>query len=339
MFEGLSRRTIVVGATLAFAAGCSGNSFSPGQSSSVATSSVKLGPGMRVLPGPLVAGPRIVPLVPREPNAPRGWPNEKKKKKKEILFVADGSSGVLTYNPKTPNASPNGSITTGVTAPAGIAVDKKGTLYVTNEGNNTVTVYPKGHSSPSLTISSGISGPYGVAVDSAGNVFVSNLSTNNITAYAAGSTSAYETINFNAYGQAVGLGVDAHDNVWVACDSTNKVYTIAAGTTTVTNSGLTGLAGPIGVAFGLQDAIYVSNFSAGSVNVYAYGTTNPSKTITAGLEVSGPTLNGITSIGSFFQTNQDDNVVGYKKNATSPFSTLTGAGSALGIASSPLVKK
>jgi hypothetical protein len=290
---------------------------------------------MRALPGPLVAGPRIVSLVPREPNAPRGWPN-KRKKKKEILFVADGSSGVLTYNPKTPNASPNGSITTGVDGPAGVAVDKHGTLYVTNEGNGTVTVYPKGHSSPSLTISSGLSSPYGIAVDSQGNVFVSNLGTNNITAYAAGSSSPYETIGFNAYGQAVGVGVDGKDNVWVACDTSNSVYMILAGTTTVQNANLGSLAGPIGVSFGQNDVIYVSNFSTTKVNVYTYGTTTPSATISSGL--TGPTLNGVTSIGSFFQANQDDNVVGYKKNTTSPFSTLT-AGSALGIASSPLVKK
>ncbi|MGA8474374.1 MAG: hypothetical protein WB681_04840 [Candidatus Cybelea sp.] len=337
MFQNLSRRMLIAGAALVFAAGCSSNSPSTGQSS-FAPSSHRVANGMRTLLGPMVSGPIVVSAIPRQPNAPRGWPL-RKKRRKEILFVADGSSGVLLYNPKSANSSPDGSITTGVNAPAGVAVDKKSTLYVTNEGNSTVTVYPKGKSSPSLTISSGISSPYGVAVDSKGNVFVSNLGTNEITAYAAASTTPYETINFNSYGQAVGVGVDAKDNIWVACDSTNGVFEIAAGTTTVTNSGLTSLNGPIGVSFGHQDQIFVSNFAASDVNIYTYGTTTPSGTITSGIENFGPTLNGFTGVDAFFQSNQADNVVGYKKGQTSPFSTLTGASSPLGIASSPLVTK
>ena len=59
----------------------------------------------------------------------------------------------------------------------------------------------------------------------------------------------------------------------------------------------------------------------------------------AEIENFGPTLNGFTAVDAFFQSNQDDNVVGYKKGQTSPFSTLSGASSPLGIASSPLVTK
>lgn len=336
MFEALSSRALIAAAALAFVAGCSGNSTSlaPGQSSSLAPS-IHVGKGMRALPGPALTGPLIVPAVPRQPNAPRGWPA----KQQQILFVADSSSGVLMYDPKTPNASPEGSITTGVDAPDGVAVDKKGALYVTNAGNNTVTVYPAGSSSPSLTISSGISSPYGIAVDSSLDVFVSNLGTNEITAYKPGSTSAYETINFANYGQAVGIGVDGKNNVWVACDTTNSVFEIPAGSSSVQNPGLTDVSGPIGISFGKKDVIYISNISASKVNIYKYGTTSPSGSITNGIEHYGPTLNGFTKSGFFFQANQDDNVVGYKKNQTTPFSTLSGASSPLGIASSPLVKK
>ncbi|MGA8535303.1 MAG: hypothetical protein WB615_14445 [Candidatus Tumulicola sp.] len=332
-------RVLIAAVAVALAAGCSGNpaSLTPGQSTPLTPSSRQAGTGMRVLPGPAVAGPRIVPLVPRQPNAPRGWPAAAPNL--QILFVADASSGVLMYSPKTPNASPEGSITDGVSAPAGVAIDKSGALYVTNEGNNTVTVYPPGASSPSLTISTGISGPYGIAVDSSGNVFVSNLNTNNITGYAAGATSPFETINFNNYGQAVGVGVDGSDNVWVACDSSNGVFEIPAGSQTVQNSGLTNLDGPIGVSFGKKNVIYVSNFAASNVNVYAYGSTSPSATITSGIESFGPTLGGFASSGRYFQTNQALNVVGYKGMQTSPFSTLGGASSALGIAGYPLVKK
>ena len=209
----VSRRVLVAAAALTFAAGCSNNptSFTPGQSSSLSPSSQRIVAGMRVLPGPAVAGPIIVPLVPRDVNAPRGWPVEPARHHRhpQLLFVADSSSGVLIYNPATVNGSPTGSITNGVNAPAQLAVDKASTLYVVNDGNNTITVYAKGSKTPKLTISSGLSGPYGVTVDSSGEVFASNLNTNTVVGYKAGQTSPFESIDFSSLGQPVGLGVDS----------------------------------------------------------------------------------------------------------------------------------
>ncbi len=338
MSSTILRRAILVGSALAFAAGCSGNGPNSGSTpSSLTPSGHAVSPGMRVLLGPVVSGPIIVPATPSKPNAPFGWP-PRHRHHKEILFVADSSSGVLMFDPRVPNSAPIGSITTGVDAPAQVAVDNGKTLYVANDANNTVTVYPKGQTSPSLTITNGLSSPYGVTVDSKGNVFVSNLGNNTVTAYAKGQTSPYATINFSSLGQPVGVGVDAADNVWVACDSTNAVFEIPAGTTTPKNSGLTQLTGPIGVSFGKSDVIYVSNFSTSDVNVYTYGSTTPSTKITDGIEKYGPTLGGFTASGAYFQSNQGDNVVGYKRGATSPFSTLS-ASSPLGIASEPLIVK
>jgi hypothetical protein len=135
------------------------------------------------------------------------------------------------------------------------------------------------------------------------------------------------------------VGVDGKDNVWIASDTTNAVFEIPKGSSSLKNSGLTGLKGPVGISFGQKDQIYVSNFSSADVNIYTYGETSPSGTITNGIETAGPTLNGFTSADAFFQSNQNDNVVGYKKGQTSPFSTLSGASTPLGIASSPLVKE
>jgi hypothetical protein len=336
MLQTVSRRALCAAAALAFAAGCSGNTLTSGGSSALTPSTHVAGQAWRILPGPVVSGPILIPLTHPISNAPKGWP-DKKKKKKEILFVADCDSGVLMYDPTKANSSPIGSITTGTDCAFGAAVDKAGNLYVANISGNSVTVYPKGQSSPSLTITDAVSSPYSVAVDSKGNVFVSNLGNNTITAYAAGGTSAFETIAFNNYGQAVGINTDGSDNLWVACDSTNTVFEIKAGSSSVTNPGLTGTAGPIGVSFGPKGILYVSNFSTTNVTVYPSGQTSPSETITDGL--TGPTQNGITAKGAFFQTNQDDNVVGFDKGKTTLFSTLMGASSAAQIASSPLVKK
>lgn len=345
MLENLSRRAVIAATALAFAAGCSSSSTSlaPGQSSSLIPSSQRIVAGMRVLPGPAVSGPTIVPLVPQTINAPRGWPVEpaRHRRHRQLLFVADGSSGVLIYNPAVVNGSPTGSITTGVDAPAQVAVDKTSSLYVANLGNNTITVYAKGSKSPKLTISSGLSSPYGVTVDSSGEVFASNLGNNLVVGYKAGATSPFETIDFSSLGQPVGLGVDSGDNIWVACDTTSAVFEIPKGSKTPKNAGLSGLNGSIGISFGGSNLTYVSNFGANpsNVQIYTYGTTTPKATITTGIEQNGPTLNGVTHSNAFFQSNQSYNVVGYKLGATTPFSTLKGASSPLGVASSPLVLK
>jgi hypothetical protein len=336
MLHTFPRRALIAAAALSFAAGCSGASMTPGQSSSSVMPSAHhyAGP-VRILRGPDVSGPIVVPLFPQRTNAPAGWP--KKKKKAPTLFVADCSGGVLLYDPNDPNSGPEGSITSGISCAFGAAVDKKGDLYVADISNSAVYVFPPGSSSPSLTITDGISGPYGVIVDSKGNVFVSNLDTNDITAYAAGQTSPFETINFNDYGQAVGIAVDSKNNVWVACDTSNAVFEIKAGSTGVTSTGLTGLEGPVGITIGDKDEVFVANFGGNDVGVYPSGKTSPSETITSGID--GPTQDGVTKSGMLFQSNQGDNVVGYKKGQTSPFSTLTGASSPAEIASSPEVKR
>jgi hypothetical protein len=341
------RRALVAAAALMLLAGCSSSSgaFAPGQSSSLGPSAVASHhlpmAGYRLVPGSAVEGSYLVPLVAHPWKLAHVWPA--KKKHQQVMFVADPQDNqILMYDPKTPNPSPEGSITTGIDYPFGVAVDKKGTLYVANllggsPNVGSITIYPKGKTSPSLTIITGMENPYGIAVDSKGNVFASNLGTNTIVAYAAGKSSPYETISMPSGSQGLGVGVDGKDNIWVGSDSNNAVYEIPKGSSTPQNAGLSGLSGTINVAFGSKDVMYVSNFASSNVQVYKYGTTSPSMTITDGIQ--GPTLSGFTTSDWYFQDNQDVNVVGYKKNQSSPFSTITGIPDPRGIATTPLIKK
>jgi hypothetical protein len=335
MFETSFRRATIAAAAAAFVAGCSGNtaSFAPTQNASNFVLS------SRLIRGAAVERPLVVPVVPHPWALPHVWPLHHKRRA-QILFVADPQNNqILMYNPKTANPKPEGSITNGIDYAFGVAVDKSGKLYVANllGGNGSVTVYPKGAKSPSLTITNGINGPYGIGVDSKGDVFVTNLNTDTIVAYKAGATSPYETISFGADGQALGVGTDASDNVWIGSDSTNQVWEIPAGTTTPVNAGLSGLNGTIGVAFGQNDEIYVSNFAGPNAQVYTYGTKTPSRTITSGM--TAPTFGGLTASDYFFQSNQNGNVSGYLKGQSTSFSTITGIPDPRGIASIPLVVK
>ncbi|HTA56313.1 MAG TPA: hypothetical protein VK755_16330 [Candidatus Acidoferrales bacterium] len=343
MFEALRFRALLAVAVAA-AAGCSGSSGSPtsGQAS-LLPSSGRAAPGARLAHGLALVGSSLVPRLAQPWNLAHAWPD--KKKQRQTLFICDPENNqVLMYDPNTPNPSPNGSITTGIDYPVGVAVDKKGTLYVANlmggsPNNGSITVYKAGSSSPSLTITDGLVNPYSVAVDSHGNLFASNLDSNSIVGYRAGATSPFETISFSPYGQADGIATDANDNLWIANGFVNEVDEIPAGSSTPQDANLSGLNGPTDVSFGEKGVMYVSDFIGGAVSVYKSRMTSPWTFITKGIENQGPTYGGFTSSDYYFQTNQTLNVVGYKKGKASPFSTITGIEDPRGIASTPAVTK
>jgi DNA-binding beta-propeller fold protein YncE len=67
--------------------------------------------------------------------------------------------------PLSGSSTPAFTISSGISKPLGVALDRTGTLYVANYNNNTIAVYKpplSGSSIPAFTISSGISGPQGV---------------------------------------------------------------------------------------------------------------------------------------------------------------------------------
>jgi hypothetical protein len=324
------RRMFGTSAAILFIAGCSGgaSSVAPGaHANSPIQSSRHIPTGYRAFPGPAIAGPLIVPIA--HVNRP-GFITPSASG--EILYVADANNNVVNlYDPTVPNPSPMGSITTGVNVPIGLAVDTKGTLYVVNIGNNTVTEYKHGSITPDFTITGGMSSPYGIGVDSHRNVFVTNLGTNTVTGYRHGQTSPFETVS-GVGPNPVGLAVDQSDNVFVADDSDNTIYEIPAGSSTAQNSGLLQLNGPIGVAF-CGGTLFVADFAVNTVGVYPKGSLTPTALITD--QINQPTLNGIAKPGTFFQSDQTGPVEGYLHGHVHPFSKISGIGRPLGIASYP----
>jgi serine/threonine-protein kinase len=333
------RRLVTGAAALLVASGCAGGTSPLGSGTQqTAQSSVESRPpaGYRTIPGPAVIGPMLVP----EQTTHRPGFIKASAKKSATLFVAWIDAGeILLYDPATPNPSPVGTITAGLDCPAGLAVDKSGTLYVANLCNNTITEYLAGQTSVNFTISTGLNGPYGIGVDSKGNVYATNLNDGSFVGYHAGQSSPFETIAQSAFGdgsQNLGIAIDSKGDVWTASDSDNSVYEIPAGSSTPKNSGITGLAGPIGLAFTKKDELYVTNFSTNTVSIFKSGATKASGELSDG--ISAPTLNGFTAKGTFFQAEQTGSVEGYLKGKTSPFSAISNSGRPLGIASSPVIK-
>ena len=113
--------------------------------------------------------------------------------KQPTLFVSDlDGDQIRIYSPRDLKHEVQiGSITQGIDSPNNIAVDKRGTLYVANNGNNTVTEYRFGQTSPRVTLSNQISHPNGIAVDSQGTLYVTSgqLSAAYVLEFPKGSTS------------------------------------------------------------------------------------------------------------------------------------------------------
>lgn len=137
-----------------------------------------------------------------------------RKRRMTLLYVSDNENNeirVYDASVKTQNPPVLRTITSGISAPNGIATDLKGNLYVANYVNNDVTVYAPNSSSPKTTISNGMNNPWDVKVDGFGNVYVLNVPVyggqNTIKEYPAGSPYASTTWYFPSGFTASGLAL------------------------------------------------------------------------------------------------------------------------------------
>jgi len=160
------------------------------------------------------------------------------------LVVGIGTTGAASAGPLRPASTvvPQRQLIgydTDLVAPAGVAFDVKGRMYVTNLFDDSVTVYVRnwasGATAPIRTLkgpATGLSGPVGLTFDSQGRMYVANsgltlspnltLGTTSVTMYASnwasGDTAPIKTLRGAATGLTVasGVAVDGAGNLSVA---------------------------------------------------------------------------------------------------------------------------
>ncbi|MBV9720192.1 MAG: hypothetical protein JOZ77_12805 [Candidatus Eremiobacteraeota bacterium] len=205
-----------------------------------------------------------------------------KKKKAQLLYVADTSGNLINVY-SLPKYTLTAQITDGVDEPEGITTDKKGQLYVTNYGYDTITIYKTGTTKAALTLDES-DGPDDVAVASNGYVAAGDLD-GGVDVYKPGAVKPYERLTNPAIRLVIGVGIDAKNNVYAAglsSGSTAAVVEYANMTGAGTNLQLAGLSSPAGVLIDEHGDIVISDFGAGVIRIYPPGASEPSSSISVG---------------------------------------------------------
>jgi serine/threonine-protein kinase len=199
-----------------------------------------------------------------------------------MLYVANNGNSTVTEYPlgqTSPSVTLSGN---SLLFPNGIAVDKKGTVYVTSGatvGQCYVLVYPKGSSSPSAQID-GFDLPVGVAIDKAGNLYVGDALQNVVWEVPRGSTTP-NSLKLSGLSDPTGVAIDPANNLWVSNDQNNTVLGFHLGDTSPFSTITAGLTGPYTLAFERSGKLFVGSslHSPGNVAAYKKSATTPFESI------------------------------------------------------------
>lgn len=261
--QGVARHVLTVGAAAAMLVGCAN-----GTRDAVSQETMTRG-----------AMPRAS-SVPARPRGPKraGWlsPAAKVPGQQFIYVSEEYTDEVVIYPEKGSLQSPIGTITAGVSGPWGLYVDKYRTLYVTNQGNNTVTAYPAGASTPGLEYSKELSRPLYTIVDRYGNVFVGNANNGTVVEYIGGFRTQYKVIQ-TAGNEVDGMDFDQQGNLYVAyrSGSGGSIEEFAPDSSNGTILGMT-LDQPQGLIVDSSGNILVVESGSGRIDVFPPGQQTPS---------------------------------------------------------------
>lgn len=204
------------------------------------------------------------------------------------MYVSDNNgNAIYIFDTTNLMQGPIGEITDAIDEPNGLAVDRRGALYVANS-NSTVEVYPRGSTEPTVTYTDGVSLPFGLVVSpNTGRLYVANLDAYDVTEYPNGSTNPDTTISFmNLEGNdPYGMALDRENDLFVSALGypTARAYEIPNGSETPEDLGISGIYVMHGIAVDRKGNIIIVDQRAKAIYVYPPGSDTPSKTITDGL--------------------------------------------------------
>jgi serine/threonine-protein kinase len=216
-------------------------------------------------------------------------------------------------------------------SPGGVAVDKDGTVYVTNQGmKGRVVTLAAGSSTATVLPFRSLYEAQGLAVDSSGTVYVSDFN-HRVAKLARGSNNPTD-LPFADLNYPEGVAADGQGNVYVADRGNNRVLRLPAGSNAATVLPFTDLKNPDGVAVDRAGNVYVTDSDNDRVLELSAGSSSPSVLPFTGLTV--PWGVAVDSAGAVYVTDHDANkVVKLSAGSTAPTELpLTGLNTPVGVA-------
>ncbi len=193
----------------------------------------------------------------------------------------------------------------GLYEPQGVAVDKDGSVYVTDFNNRVVKLVAGSNSQSELPIT-GLNYPEGVAVDGAGSVYVADRGNNRVVKFDAGSNTQSD-LPLTGLHNPDDVAVDTSGNVYVTDTDNNRVVKLAAGSNTQTDLPFSGLSSPWGVAVDKAANVYVTNHENHKVLKLAVGTNTQTLLPFTGLNM--PLLLAVDDEGAVYVADRGNNRV------------------------------
>ncbi len=176
-----------------------------------------------------------------------------------------GTGPQVVFEPGTQSVLFN----SGLSLPAGVAVDGSGNIYISDESNSRVLKEtPSGGGSyTQTTVGSGLNGPFGVAVDGSGNVYIADTNNNRVLKETPSGSGYTQTTIGSGFNQPAYPVVDGRGNLYFSDFGNNRVIeeTPSGGGSYTQTTLFTGLNGPIGVALDNGGNIYIAQANGNDV--------------------------------------------------------------------------
>ena len=197
----------------------------------------------------------------------------------KVYVSQGGTNAVAIYNAAGHQVGQIG----GFGNPAGLAVDGGDNLYVADDANNVVDVFPPGATTPSRVLNDPNDTPKEVAVGSDGTVYASDITDYpaTITVWAPGSTKPTGSIKDRTVQSFAGIAFDAKGDLFAAwyVRGQGGIDEVPAGSTKPTNLGVNGLYVPIGIKVDKGGNLLVADAGCGCVEIVPPGATAPARSI------------------------------------------------------------
>jgi hypothetical protein len=207
----------------------------------------------------------------------------------QLAYVCNlGAGEVDVFRQHGKNQQPIATITNGILGPGGLTTDRKGNLYVADEGpiggTWTVQVYAPGATSPTKSYTTDLSSPTDTAVAKDGTIYIANfngLSNGWVTVYPKGNVlKEYRLSDFSG-GAPLSVALDKKENLYVLYDVDNgsAVNEYSPGGKTGTNLNLAFSSGG-GIQVDPAGNILVAQqLNPSEILIFPPGQTQPSKSI------------------------------------------------------------